>query len=205
MDLPGRGRAPGNLDSATRDDFVEAVIQSIEDRGLDEIILVGHSLAGATIPEVAIRLGSRRVKRLVFVATLLPPNGTSPMDSLGCTLRAVARWAARRSPTIAPIHPMIASYAFCNGMTAAQRSFSLSDVRAESLTLVTTPVDRSALSAEIPRTWVLTRRDRTLAPTKQRRFIADLGYVDDVIEIDACHNVMISHPEQLAAALLQYV
>jgi pimeloyl-ACP methyl ester carboxylesterase len=203
MDLPGRGQDGGDLATATLDDFVQTVINSIDDHCFESVVLVGHSLAGVTIPEVAIRLGPQRIERLVFVAAMVPRNGTSPLDALKWPLHRIAKRASRRSPAMPPLNPLIAGFAFCNGMTIAQRRLSLSDLCGESLTMAGTPVDRSALPAEIPKTWVLTRRDRAVRPRRQRRSIAELG-VDDVVEIGACHNVMISHPEELAVALSRY-
>jgi hypothetical protein len=49
---------------------------------------------------------------------------------------------------------------------------------------------------------VLTGRDHSLPPRKQRGFIGNLGGVEEVIELDTCHNAMISMPEELAAILL---
>jgi hypothetical protein len=45
-------------------------------------------------------------------------------------------------------------------------------------------------------------RDHSLRPPLQREFIANLGNVDEVVEIDTCHNVMLSEPDELARVLL---
>ena len=49
---------------------------------------------------------------------------------------------------------------------------------------------------------MLTLRDKSLPPRQQRRFIENLGGVDEVIELDTCHNAMISMPDELAAILV---
>ena len=56
---------------------------------------------------------------------------------------------------------------------------------------------------DVPRTWILTRRDRALAPKTQRASIAALGGVQTVIEVDTCHNLMISEPTRLAEILVE--
>jgi hypothetical protein len=56
---------------------------------------------------------------------------------------------------------------------------------------------------EVPRTWILTLRDRSLSPRRQRSYIEELGGVDDVICIDTCHDVMYSEPERLARILIE--
>jgi hypothetical protein len=55
----------------------------------------------------------------------------------------------------------------------------------------------------VPRTWVLTTRDRALSQKSQHASMAALGGVQEVISIEACHDVMFSHPEQLARILLE--
>jgi pimeloyl-ACP methyl ester carboxylesterase len=53
-----------------------------------------------------------------------------------------------------------------------------------------------------PVTWILTTRDGAVSPALQRRSIAALGTVDEVVEVDAPHDVMVSDPDELADILL---
>lgn len=55
----------------------------------------------------------------------------------------------------------------------------------------------------MPRTWVLTLRDRALSQQSQHRSIAALGGVQTLLPIDTCHNLMISEPKLLASILLE--
>jgi len=92
---------------------------------------------------------------------------------------------------------------FTNGMTPEQRAFSLSVLIPDASRLAFETVDRSALPASIPEELGADhRRDRSLPPRQQRRFIENLSGVDEVIELDTCHNAMISKPDELAAILL---
>jgi hypothetical protein len=56
---------------------------------------------------------------------------------------------------------------------------------------------------EVPRTWILTTRDRSLSVRSQRRSIEALGGVQTIIEMDTCHDLMVSEPERLAAILVE--
>ena len=56
---------------------------------------------------------------------------------------------------------------------------------------------------EINRTWILTRRDRALAPKVQRKYIDTLGGVQALFDIDTCHMLMVSEPERLAEILVE--
>lgn len=57
LDMPGRRTKPGDLREMTIADFVESVVDDIEEAGLADIVLVGHSMAGLTVPGVVTKLG----------------------------------------------------------------------------------------------------------------------------------------------------
>jgi pimeloyl-ACP methyl ester carboxylesterase len=73
---------------------------------------------------------------------------------------------------------------------------------AESLRILTEKVPRYGTSDDIPRTSILTRRDRALAPKLQRKYNEALGGVQTLIEIDTCHCLMVSEPKRLAEILV---
>ncbi|NRB28940.1 MAG: alpha/beta fold hydrolase, partial [Roseibacillus sp.] len=74
MDLPGRGTRPAPLESVTLDDWVEAVVEEITQSGDESTILVGHSLAGITMPRVVDRI-PERLSQLIFVSCTVPEEG----------------------------------------------------------------------------------------------------------------------------------
>jgi pimeloyl-ACP methyl ester carboxylesterase len=201
VDLPGRGASPGDLATLTIAQCVQSVLSQIEDAGLDEVVLVGHSMAGLTVPGVATELGPERVRRLVMVACCVPAQGHTIVDTLAGPFRVMAARAARSGKPAKPMPKALATLMFCNGMTKEQKAFVLSQLCGEASTITAEAVDRSGLSPRIPRSWILPLQDRSLRPAMQRRFIDNLGGVQDVVEIDACHDVMVSHPDELAALL----
>src|ERR1700742_419108 len=62
VDLPGRGRTPGDLATATIGEWVDSVVADIEQEGLGDIVIAGHSMAGVTVPGVITKLGSARAR-----------------------------------------------------------------------------------------------------------------------------------------------
>ncbi|MBE1552098.1 pimeloyl-ACP methyl ester carboxylesterase [Mycobacterium sp. OAS707] len=202
VDLPGRGRTPGDLGTATIDEWAHSVVTDIEREGLGDIVIVGHSMAGVTVPGVVVRLSFPRVREMIFAAAFVPPQGQAIVDTLDGPLAWFARRGARRGkPTKIP--RLAARYAFCNGMSSQQRAFALSRLYPESARIPGEPVERSALPDDVPRTWILTTRDRALSRKSQQASIAALGGVQTVIPIDACHDLMISHPQRLAQILIE--
>jgi surfactin synthase thioesterase subunit len=91
LDLPGRRNKPGNLREMTISDYVDSLVSDSQKAGLEEIVLVGHSLGGITLPGVLANLGTARVQEMIFAAAFLPPVGTSIVESSPWVIRAVAR------------------------------------------------------------------------------------------------------------------
>jgi pimeloyl-ACP methyl ester carboxylesterase len=77
MDLPIED------DSASLSQFAETVLQALPKD--DDIVLVGHSMAGTIIPLVA---EAHSVRQLVFLSALIPCPGTSTLDQFAHNLDA---------------------------------------------------------------------------------------------------------------------
>ena len=201
VDLPGRAGKPGDLEALSIGDCVDSVIADIDDAGLRDVVICGHSMAGVIVPSVVTKLGSPRVREMILAASFVPPQGTSVLDTLGGPLGWYARRAAaaRRSPIEMP--RLAARLAFCNGMTRQQRRFLLPRICGESIRLVTEKVDRGPLP-DIPRAWILTLRDHSLSVSTQRKSIGVIGGVDVMMAMDTCHDLMVSEPERLAETLV---
>lgn len=201
VDLPGRRNEPGDLATLTIAQCVDSVVRQIDEAGLRHVVLVGHSMAGITLPGVSTALGSERVAHMVYLACCVPPQGHTVLSTLKPPVSWIARTFARLAKVSKPMPGPIATWMFANGMSKELKREVVAGLVAESSALTREPVDRSAMP-DLPTTWILTRRDQSLRPATQREFAANLGTVDEIIEIDTCHNAMMSEPEQLARLLL---
>ena len=207
-DLPGRRNKPGDPTTACIDGWVDSVVSDIENAALDDFVIVGHSLAGVTVPGVVTKLGSARVREMILATAQVPANGSALVDTFPGALSWYARRTAKRnvqksrSLRLGGLPTALARFVFCNGMTPAQRRFTLARSCQESPSIMIEKVDRSGMPDEVPRTWILTRRDRAVSMKIQRECIAALGGVQTLIEIDTCHMLMVSEPERLAEILV---
>jgi pimeloyl-ACP methyl ester carboxylesterase len=203
VDLPGRAGKPGELAALSIGDCVESVVADIEDAGLRDVVVCGHSMAGVIVPSVVTKLGSPRVREMLLAAAFVPPQGTSVLDTLGGPVGWYARRAAAAREVPIEMPRLAARLAFCNGMTCRQRRFLLPRVHGESIRLVTEKVDRGRLPDDIARTWILTLRDHSLSVRTQRKSIEAIGGVETLIPIDTCHDLMVSEPQRLAEILVE--
>jgi pimeloyl-ACP methyl ester carboxylesterase len=203
IDLPGRAGKPGELAALSIGDCVDSVVADIDDAGLRDVVVCGHSMAGVIVPNVVTKLGAPRVREMILACAFVPPQGTSVLDTLGGPLGSYARRAARARNIPVEMPRLAARLAFCNGMTRQQRQFLLPRICGESIRLVTGKVDRGALPADVPLTWILTLRDHSLSARTQRKSIDVLGGVQTLIPVDTCHDLMVSEPERLAEILVE--
>jgi pimeloyl-ACP methyl ester carboxylesterase len=201
LDMPGRRNKPGDLRELTLADYVDSLVGDIESAGSQDLVIAGHSIGGMPLPGVVTKLGAARVREMIFAAALLPPEGTSIVDSSPWLSATMARRAAKKNvPGKTP--RWMARFVYLNGVPSHRRRFMAGKLYAESLRILTEKMSRRGMPNDIPRTWILTRQDRALAPKVQRKYIEALGGVQTLIEIDTCHMVMVSEPERLAEILV---
>src|ERR1700747_2317189 len=68
VDLPGRGRNPADLTTVTIADWVNSVVAEVQNTSLGDVVVVGHSMGGLTVPGVVAQLGAARVRELILAA-----------------------------------------------------------------------------------------------------------------------------------------
>ena len=203
VDLPGRGTRPVALDEVSVEDFVDAVVDEITSRDLRDVVLVGHSLAGITLPAVGVRIPDR-ISQLVFVSCAIPAPGTAVVDALGSFSPATAAVAAQLGDAIltptGTLHPDLAASMFFNDLDAEQQAYALEIMVPVSYRVVSETLGSTGLPTTLPATYVRLLRDESVSLVTQDEMLARLGH-PAVVDLDAGHMAMISRPEALAAAL----
>ena len=86
LDLPGHGASGRDRASWTLDAYADDVVRVVDDAGLDEVVLIGHSMGGPVSLLAAARLGER-ARGVVCVDELHDAAYTWPED-------AVDQWIA---------------------------------------------------------------------------------------------------------------
>ncbi len=198
MDLPGRGNHPAPLESVTLDDWVDAVVDEVRRSEEAPTVLVGHSLAGITMPRVAERI-PELLSHLVFIACTVPEEGRTVLEGLAPDIELLAR-ENRDNPAALKMPDEIATAMFCNDMDAEQTRFVLDRLVPEAWQPMQTPNRLAGLRHGIPATYIKLLRDRSVPPELQDTMIQNIGS-PRVVVMDTGHNVMISQPQALAKCL----
>src|SRR2546423_4643396 len=104
VDLPPKSARGGSrrfepvpeLRTLTVGDFADSVLRDIDGAGFERFVLVGHSMGGLTISEVA-RRAPDRVEHLVYVSCMVPPDRASAIEALPEDLRDMTRQAVEEA------------------------------------------------------------------------------------------------------------
>lgn len=195
LDLPCRHAG------ATPEQCAQDLIAELDRRGIDEVVIVAHSLAGVLMPELAARLGAR-LRHCVYLAAVVPPSGGAFVDALGAVERTLLRLLFRCNRNGLKPGPTMIRRELCNDLDEAAAERVVSRYVAEFPGLYLTPTRAQPVRA--PSTYLRLLRDRSLAPSRQDAMIARQQN-PQLHELDAGHLAMLSMPAQLAQRLTAVV
>ncbi|MBJ19681.1 MAG: alpha/beta hydrolase [bacterium] len=200
VDLPGRGKHPAPMEEVNIEACVRSVITDMDAAGLERVVLVGHSLGGATVPVVA-AAAPDRVAHLVLISCIMAPDGGAVIDAFPDETRELMRRRLGES-TEAKSEMDETTHRELLGadMSEEEIRWVLQHVGPDSKHLFTDRASRAGLPQTLPRTYVRLRRDDAVPWELQEDMIALLPGLQ-IEEIDSGHNVMITQPRELARRL----
>ena len=193
MDMPISDPAAG------ANQYADVVVGAMD--GLSDPIVVGHSMAGLVIPLVASR---RQVRRLVFLAAMLPIPGRSMNDQRaaepidGLVPPTTAEWTSLGDDVWA-VGPNTATEVFFHDASPELAAWATSRLRPQCYRVMSEPSPVEAWPA-VPFTYIACRDDRAINPAWGRSAASDrLGVA--AIEIDGAHSPFMTRPAELATLL----
>ena len=197
VDLPGRGsRADTDVRTVTLDDCGKAVAADIVRRDLTDIVLVGHSFGGVTVPRVMALLPDR-IRHVVLLSAVVPEDGTCVLDQIDPDVRTSVE--AGIAGGVYTVGVDAARFMLCNDADEEQSDFILGRVVDDAAAMLTETVDLSGYRLPIPRTYVQLSRDQCYPPDLQAK--STQRTAADVATLDAGHMAMVTVPEQVAEIL----
>lgn len=203
IDLHGRDSSNRNVTNVTLDSYVETVVNAIDQ--LDKkVVLVGHSMAGAVISQVAERL-PEKIDKLVYVAAFLLKSGDSVIEAM------------TRDPDGEFLPELIFSDDQTS-VTASQQTWrdkAFHDVREDRLSTVLPLVDIGQATepfmakvvvteknfGSVPKLYIRTAIDKMVSPKLQDEMLENWK-VDQVHVLQSGHFPTLSMPETMAELML---
>ena len=207
IDLPGHGQSAVPIPEVTMEAYVGRVIE--EARALEgPIVLVGHSLAGAIISQVAERI-PEKIERLIYVAATLPKDGESVFSLM-------------QSDEEGQLLPRIVfsdDQSFATLQSGDVESLLLHDVREPERVASFAPKFEIKQATEpfmssieltkeafgsVPKVYVRATLDKVMSPSLQDRMISSWE-VERVFTLESGHFPMMSRPERFLEIISEAV
>lgn len=201
VNLPAHGIDRTPPESVTLQDYVDAVIDAIDEAG-EPVILVGHSLAGIVISSVA-EQRPESVEKLVYLSALLLPDGFSVFDLIA--MAPDAPMVAQMIPegNTLDINRDAAIDIFYNLSPPAEIKLAESLLVKDPLLPMVTPLSLSDEGfGSVPRYYIATTEDNAIPPDIQQ-YMYTLQPCEDVYTIDSDHSPFFSRPSRLTGILLR--
>ena len=199
-DLPGHAKRSGERAGVNMSAYIADVASFITARGLNDLILVGHSMSGIIISKLAERMPDR-IRHLVYLAAVVPRDGEALIDLLTPERQESLRKLEGKAPELfGPIDALRPSY--FTDLSGKEQDFYLRQLTPQPLAAF---FEKTALKQfydlKLPRTYILGLRDKALPPQLTGGFADRLGVLP--IEIDAGHDMMVIKPQEVAEVLLK--
>ncbi|MFB6112821.1 MAG: alpha/beta fold hydrolase [Halodesulfurarchaeum sp.] len=199
VELPAHGIDTTPVENVDFEGYVDTVIDRIEEQD-GPVVLVGHSMSGMVISQVAERRPDA-VNALVYLTAYIPGNGESMLDQRVDGSPISKHFTADEENGVGVVAQDALTDLFYADCSPADRELGRSLVRPEPLDPLSEPV---ALTPErfgaVPRVFVFCENDRTITPEKQRSMLEEHG-ANEVVELDSTHSPFLSMPGKTADAL----
>jgi 3-oxoadipate enol-lactonase len=205
MDLRGHGRGIRTSEDFTLEDCVEDAAGLVRELDLRDVIVGGYSMGGLIALMLA-REHPELVRGLILVASsaeLCRTGHRRAMRPYADLLSLAARVPVtdrflRRAGRSGPVWGgMLADLA--PWLTGELRRLHPADIRCAGHAIARFDARPWLHELEVPTASVITMRDRSVPPDKQRETAAALGAT--VVEVDAGHTACVTDPEELGAGV----
>lgn len=197
-DLPGLGLDRTPQAEVTFADAVDRVLDLVA-RSKEPVVLIGHSLGGMVISQVAEEL-PEKIRWLVYVTALLPQDGESAMNLID---PASPVNACVEVDTISMRLRYDAAFPFFYpDCSLADRQIARRLLRPQALLPMQTPVTLSERFANVPRAYIACSQDRVLTLAQQEQLYTRTT-CRQIHMLESGHSPFFSVPDQLIGCLVK--
>jgi pimeloyl-ACP methyl ester carboxylesterase len=183
----------------TFDTMVTDVAAVLEFEDLYDVVLVGHSMGGVIVPRVA-EVSTERVAAVVFMAAVVLDDGETLLDAVPAT-PAVSRAVTIADDGTAVTDHALLIEALLPEASPQDRAWVLGRHRSYPPAALIEPGRLSRfLELGFPTGYVVATEDLLVPPSLAHTFARRLPGVT-VAEVAAGHDLMLTRPEESAAAL----
>jgi pimeloyl-ACP methyl ester carboxylesterase len=202
VNLPGHGTDATSFASISLQTYVDVVKNAIGDR--KNVVLVGHSMAGIVISQVAEEIPGQ-IKELVYLAAYLPQNGESLLSLAKQDADSHIGKYLQVDPTTGSANVAKDGVidVFAADAPAQVGQYIANNIKPEPLAPLATPVTLTdANFGSVKKVYIHTTEDHAVSFNLQKTMAKNNGHISKEYSLASSHTPFISMPDKLAAILL---
>jgi len=182
-------------------DYVKAVTKAVNQQK-GKVILVGHSMAGAIISQVAENIPAK-IDKLVYVSAYVPKNGESVIDlsKKDNTSKVGAALEFNKDYSLATIKKEVVHDNICADCPDYMKDILVKYRRAEPVKALNDKVVLTTKFAAIPKYYIATIKDEVLPHALQQQMLKDNGTFKKVYELPTSHLPFVAMSQEFVAIL----
>ncbi len=185
------------------EDYIHSIVSTIENTE-GPVVLVGHSSAGFLIQSAAARV-PEKIDHLIFNNAFILPQGKCQFDLVPPDVAQGMIGAAAASPdNCVPVMEDFVRHSLMSDAPKEVQDELITRLVPQPLALLTTPVELTVERGTFPKTLLFCNQDQSLPEGAFLGMAQTLGEMN-IIELDLGHEGLFTHPELVAAGILQAV
>lgn len=205
VELPAHGDDTANPAVVSINAYRDRVVDSIGKAG-GQVILVGHSMGGMVVSEVAEEIPSR-IEKLIFIGAFVPANGQLLFGLASADQQSLL------GPALIPTEDQLLLNVikdsvvniFCQDCNLENQQLLLSHYRAEpAIPFTNTAVLTAANFGKVNKFYIFTLLDHAIGIDNQHAMAAAAG-ITQTYSVSTGHSPFLSQPDQVTELLLQIV
>jgi putative intracellular protease/amidase len=201
VNLPGHGIELTAADKISLSDYVKAVTEAVN-RQPGKVILVGHSMAGMVVSQVAESIPNK-IDKLVYVSAYLPRNGEDLLSLSKQDAQSKVGAALEFTPgySAATIKKDMIAPAVCADCPDYMKDVLVKYHKAEPAKPLGEKVKLSAKFAAVPKYYIHTTQDAAVGYELQKMMVKNNGTIKKTFEMNTSHLPFVVQPEQFVQIL----
>jgi len=201
VNLPAHGADAINGAGIGLNDYVKTVTQAIKKYD-GKVILVGHSMAGQIISQVA-ENNPAKIEKLIYVSAYLPKNGESVSGITNKFLnnKPIEVFEFTKDYSLVSIKKEAITNVVCADCPDYMKDILVKYHRAEPTKGLNDVVKLTPKFTSVPKYYISTKNDYAVPYALQQQMIKDNGTVKKVFEMNTSHLPFVVNPSEFLQIL----
>lgn len=201
VNLPAHGADATDGKGKGLKDYVKTVSDAVNTQP-GKVILVGHSMAGQIISQVAENIPNK-IDKLVYVAAYLPKNGETVSGITNAFLnnKPIEVFEFNRDYSLVSIKKEALANVVCADCPDYMKNILIKYHRAEPVKGLNDKVTLTAKFKAVPKYYIATKNDNAVPYALQQQMIKNNGTVKKVYEMETSHLPFVAKPAEFISIL----